>query len=69
MILRNSLGVNTNDELLPGSASVSLAVFGLWPETSMLEKESEEEPQTESEMQLASGTPAKATGTVTVPIH
>jgi hypothetical protein len=62
MILRNSLWVNTNDAFLPGSASVSLAVFGLWPKTSALDKETEQEPQTEKEMRMAGGTPAKATG-------
>jgi len=52
-------------QLLSGSASVSLAVFGLWPKTSV---PCENPPNGAPDVWLAGGTPARATETVALPV-
>src|ERR1700678_666035 len=54
-------------ELFSGSASVSLAVFGLWPKTSPA-RENPSDGDSSVVGPLAGETPARATETVALPI-
>ena len=53
-------------QLIEGSASVPLAVFGLWPKISALCKPTKRYLVTS--VRLAGGTPVRATETVALPI-